>query len=76
MAFENKNLFVIAYANGFTWWHYKADEPIENVLTDGYFNPINNLLSEGDVINISHGTDLYIRCLYKDGDTWKLKNTK
>ena len=26
MAFQNKKLSVIAYANGFTLWHYSANE--------------------------------------------------
>lgn len=76
MAFENKELSFIAYANGFACWHYKANEPIENVLADGYFYEARHLCNTGDVIYITHDTDLYIRCIYKDGDTVKLKNIK
>lgn len=55
MAFENKNLSVIAYANGFTLWHYSTQETLEQVLVDDYFNtqPINNLAATGDIIVIT-----------------------
>lgn len=74
MGFENKNLSVIAYANGFTLWHYHAKEPIENVLVDGYFNKVSELIENGDIIFIVHGTNSYARCMHKSDNTIKLKN--
>ena len=58
MAFQNKNLSVIAYANGFTLWHYKANETMAAISTSGYFSPVNTLMKTGDIIliNASNGT--------------------
>jgi hypothetical protein len=58
MAFQNKNLSVIAYANGFTLWHYKANETMTAISTSGYFSPVATLMRTGDIIliNASNGT--------------------
>ena len=48
MAFQNKNLSVIAYANGFTIWHYKTNDKLEDLL-DGYFNPAQDLMDVNDM---------------------------
>lgn len=60
MAFQNKNLSVIAYANGFTLWHYAANETLANITTDGYFNSVKTLMNIGDVVivNASDNTSL------------------
>lgn len=52
MAFQNKNLSVIAYANGFTLWHYCADETLATVTASGYFNGVKNLMNSGDIVII------------------------
>lgn len=49
MAFANKNLSVLAYANGFTIWHYKTDDQL-NELLNGYFNPVSDLMNKNDMI--------------------------
>ena len=36
MAFQNKNLSVIAYANGFTLWHYKENATLATITASGY----------------------------------------
>ena len=58
MAFQNKKLSVIAYANGFTLWHYAANETMAAITTDGYFNNVLTLMNSGDIIiiNASNGT--------------------
>ena len=56
MAFTNKNLSVIAYANGFTMWHYVGSELLATISAAGYFNSISNLMNSGDVI-IVNGSD-------------------
>lgn len=76
MAFNNRALSVIAYTNGFTCWLYIANERIEHILGKGYFNPITQLLNDGDEIHIVDGSDLYIRSIWINGNTVKLKNTK
>lgn len=57
MAFKNKNMSVIAYANGFTMWHYSSTEhTLAEIVADGFFNPVNTLCAVGDII-IINGTD-------------------
>jgi len=56
MAFQNKNLSVIAYANGFTMWHYQAPESLAAISSAGYFNQVSGLMSAGDVV-IVNGND-------------------
>lgn len=58
MAFQNKNLSVIAYANGFTLWHYAANETLTAISASGYFNNVLTLMNTGDIIiiNASNGT--------------------
>ena len=54
MAFQNKNLSVIAYANGFTLWHYaSAAETMATIGATGYFNDVKTLMNIGDVIIIN-----------------------
>lgn len=54
MAFQNKNLAVIAYANGFTYWHYNArEEVIEDIDGKNFFGPIWTLAALGDVFLIT-----------------------
>ncbi|MBR5625535.1 MAG: hypothetical protein IKW67_02030 [Alphaproteobacteria bacterium] len=56
MAFQNKNLSVIAYANGFTLWHYSAPETLATISANGYFNSVKTLMNIGDII-IINGSD-------------------
>lgn len=56
MAFQNKNLSVIAYANGFTLWHYAAAETLTAISAAGYFNSVKTLMNVGDII-IINGSD-------------------
>ena len=60
MAFQNKNLSVIAYANGFTLWHYKANETLATITASGYFSSVHTLMNTGDIIliNGSNGTTI------------------
>lgn len=53
MAFENRNMSVIACANGFTLWHYKCDEPLSEITKADYFAPIWTLCAVGDIIIIN-----------------------
>ena len=48
MAFAIRNLSVLAYANGFTLWHYKAGgDPLEHVVTRDFFADAADMLAEG-----------------------------
>lgn len=54
MSFAFRNLCVLAYANGFTLWHYKAGaDPLDDVAGQGFFADAVNMLSPGDMIMIS-----------------------
>ncbi len=48
MAFLARELSVLAYANGFTLWHYRT--AADDLLTPGYFDSAQELLREGDQI--------------------------
>lgn len=61
MAFQNKNLSVIAYANGFTLWHYSSEEKITAIATAGYFDSVKTLMNTGDVIIINASDNTSIK---------------
>ena len=50
MAYNPNNLSALAYANGFTLWHYKTTDPAIDVDTTGYFNVAANMVRTGDFI--------------------------
>ena len=60
MAFQNKNLSVIAYANGFTLWNYAAAETMATIGASGYFDDVKTLMNTGDmvIINASDATSI------------------
>jgi hypothetical protein len=54
MAFSLRNLSVLAYANGFTLWHYKSGaDPLSRTATKGYFADAADLLAPGDMVMLS-----------------------
>ncbi len=50
MAYQSKDLSVLAYANGFTLWHYTTADSSNTVDTTGYFNAASTMLRPGDII--------------------------
>ncbi|TAN64477.1 MAG: hypothetical protein EPN20_08315 [Magnetospirillum sp.] len=50
MAYQSKDLSVLAYANGFTLWHYTTADSATTVDTSGYFNAASTMLRAGDII--------------------------
>lgn len=56
MAYLSKNLSVLAYANGFTLWHYTTADVSTDVDTTGYFNPAADMLRLGDIIMANTNT--------------------
>ena len=50
MAYASKDLSVLAYANGFTLWHYTTNDIATDVDTAGYFNDAADMLRVGDII--------------------------
>ena len=71
MAFQNKNLSVIAYANGFTLWHYKEDATLATITASGYFANVKSLMNTGDIIliNGSNGTTMKVLSVSADAIT-------
>ncbi|NMM45211.1 hypothetical protein HH303_12025 [Rhodospirillaceae bacterium KN72] len=57
MAFASKDLSVIAYANGFTLWHYTTPDAAAVVDTSGYFNAASDMLRIGDMILANTDTE-------------------
>lgn len=57
MAYNAKNLSVLAYANGFTLWHYTTADTAAVVDTEGYFDDASGMLRTGDMIlaNVNTG---------------------
>lgn len=54
MTFKIRNLSVLSYANGFTLWHYKADNgPIAPVEDGSFWTDTSHMLSTGDIILVS-----------------------
>jgi hypothetical protein len=51
MAFDPEGLGVLAYCNGFTFWHYRSEEDgVAAIKSGGYFNPAADVLRLGDLI--------------------------
>lgn len=57
MAFDSKNLSVLAYANGFTLWHYATIDLASDVDSSGYFNEAADMLRKGDMVLANVDTD-------------------
>ncbi len=55
MACDPTNLSALAYANGFTLWHYRTSDPIADVSVNGYFNPAASMLRVGDFVIANAG---------------------
>jgi len=54
MAFAVRNLSVLAYAQGFTLWHYRTmGDPIEVAVEPDYFEPAGDLVAGGDMLLVS-----------------------
>ncbi len=57
MAFKSKDLSVLAYANGFTLWHYTSTDPASDIDTAGYFNDAADMVRVGDMVMANADTD-------------------
>ena len=57
MDFAIRNLSVLAYAQGFTLWHYRADAaPLDRVASAGFFDDAADMFATGDMVLISAAT--------------------
>ena len=64
--FALRNLGVLAYTNGFTHWHYKADGlRTDEVTAQGFFGPATDMVAEGDIV--------FITGRNPDGTAWAIQ---
>ena len=55
---QSENLSVLAYANGFTLWHYKDTATLATITASTYFTPVSKILNQGDMVMVNAGTDV------------------
>lgn len=55
MAYQSQNLSAIAYANGFTLWHYRTADAASLIDDAGYFDRAGDMLRVGDFIFVNAG---------------------
>ena len=54
MVFSLRNLSVLAYANGFTLWHYKAGAAKLGIVSaPGFFAAAEDMMATGDMMMVS-----------------------
>jgi hypothetical protein len=64
MAFAVRNLSVLAYANGFTLWHYKsAKEKLDAIGGGNYFADASDMLTAGDLVMVTAADGARIVCV-------------
>ncbi len=64
MTFSVRELSVLAYANGFTLWHYKAGEGGAPAATrPGFFDAAADLLASGDMVLVSSPAGGQVLCI-------------
>ena len=57
MPFSPADLTVLAYADGYTLWHYETDDSHIEVLARGYFSDAKDLFRTGDRIEVYAGDE-------------------
>ena len=53
MSFDPAQFSVLAYANGFTHWHYRSADALAQILAHGFFAPAAEMLRPGDQITVN-----------------------
>jgi hypothetical protein len=53
MTFAIRNLSQLAYAQGFTLWHYRTADPLSEVLAPGYFDNAHDFFHLGDHMHVA-----------------------
>ncbi|CAK0744756.1 conserved hypothetical protein [uncultured Gammaproteobacteria bacterium] len=56
MAYASKDMSVLAYANGFTLWHYATADVVATVEGAGYFNLATDMVRPGDIVLTNSST--------------------
>ncbi len=55
MPYTARDLSVLAYANGFTLWHYRSPDPLPRLMSDDYFAPGREMFRLGDFLMVNAG---------------------
>ena len=64
MAFAIRNLSVLAYANGFTLWHYKSGkDKLDLVGSGNYLADASDMLTAGDLLMVTAADGARILCV-------------
>ena len=64
MAFNIRDLSVLAYANGFTLWHYKAgNDLLADAASDNFFSDASDMMAEGDIVMLSGANGCRVLCI-------------
>ncbi len=72
MAFSLRNLSVLAYANGFTLWHYKADAADHpQAGTPDFFAQAGDMLAGGDMMMVTSREGARVLCVLADADGFR-----
>ena len=66
MSFSIRNLSVLAYANGFTLWHYKLGTGSYDAVDPGFFDDASDMLVSGDMLMISSTGGGRILCIHNE----------
>jgi hypothetical protein len=64
MAFAIRDLSVLAYANGFTLWHYKTGkDSLTGVSGAGFFADASDMMAVGDMVMVSGAEGARVLCV-------------
>jgi hypothetical protein len=64
MAFAIRNLSVLAYANGFTLWHYKSGkDKLDSVSSGNYLADASDMLTAGDLLMVTAADGARVLCV-------------
>jgi hypothetical protein len=55
MAYQSKDLSALAYANGFTVWHYRTADLAAEIDNTGYFGGAAEMVRVGDFVLVNAG---------------------
>ena len=64
MSFAIRDLSVLAYANGFTLWHYKpGDDGLADTAADNFFADASDMMAAGDLVVVSGARGCRLLCV-------------
>ena len=64
MTFAIRNLSVLAYAHGFTQWHYREfSDSVEEMNKSAYITDAHDMLAVGDMITVSCPEGIFQRAV-------------